>query len=218
MVIKLYVEGGGNAASLKAECRKGFNTFLGKAGLKDRMPRIVACGSRADAYDSFQTAIRNGEAAMLLVDSEAPVSAQSQPGDPSTRTDREHWLPWLHLRHRQGDGWEKPNGSTDLQCHLMVQCMEAWLVADPDTLQTYFGQGFQRTALPNSANHLETLGTATLYRALGTASKNCKTKRAYNKGTHSFALLALIDPNKVINASPWAKRFIEEIRKQMGQQ
>ena len=66
--MKLYVEGGGDAAALKTACREGFAKFLGKAGLAGRMPRIVACGSRADAYDSFCTAIGNGEAAMLLVD------------------------------------------------------------------------------------------------------------------------------------------------------
>lgn len=79
--MKLYVEGGGDAAALKTACREGFAKFLGKAGLAGRMPRIVACGSRADAYDSFCTAIRNGEAAMLLVDSESPVLSEAQAGD-----------------------------------------------------------------------------------------------------------------------------------------
>lgn len=62
--MKLYVEGGGNAASLKTACREGFSKLLEKAGFKGRMPRIVACGSRNDAFDSFCTAIRIGEPAM----------------------------------------------------------------------------------------------------------------------------------------------------------
>jgi hypothetical protein len=44
---------------------------------------------------------------------------------------------------------------------------------------------------------------------------NCKTKAPYGKGEHSFKLLALIDPTKVANASPWANRFINELKKKM---
>lgn len=77
-MVKLYVEGGGDAALLRSACREGFAKFSGKAGLAGHMPRVVACGSRADAYDSFCTALRSGEAAMLLVDSEAPIIPAAQ--------------------------------------------------------------------------------------------------------------------------------------------
>ena len=49
MTALLYVEGGGNGKALRVECRKGFAQFLAKAGLKGRMPRIRASGSRQDA-------------------------------------------------------------------------------------------------------------------------------------------------------------------------
>ena len=137
--MKLYVEGGGHAASLRTACREGFTKFLSRAGLAGHMPRVVACGSRAEAYDSFCTAMQNGEDALLLVDSEAPVLARAQPGNAAQREERERWQPWLHLRERKGDGWEMPAGSSDLQCHLMVQCMEAWLLADRGVLKTFFG-------------------------------------------------------------------------------
>jgi hypothetical protein len=216
-VVKLYVEGGGDAAALKTACREGFSKFLGKAGLAGRMPRIVACGSRADAYDSFCTAIRNGEAAMLLVDSEAPMLAAAQDGDAASRKDRDQWLPWLHLQQRKGDGWDKPAHSDDLQCHLMVQCMEAWLLADRNMLKQFFGQGFKENALPAITNSLERTGKQQIYTALATASRDCKTKSQYGKGGHSFKLLALTDPLKVIDASPWARRFIETLQTMMGQ-
>lgn len=215
-MVKLYVEGGGDAAALKTACREGFAKFLGKAGLTGRMPRVVACGSRADAYDSFCTAVRSGEAAMLLVDSEAPVVAAAQPGDAAKGEDREHWLPWLHLQQRQGDGWKKPDGSDDLQCHLMVQCMEAWLVADRETLKKFFGQGFKESALPPVTNSLERTDKQKIYAALATATRDCKTKSAYGKGEHSFKLLALVDPGKVMAASPWAKRFVETLQTRMA--
>lgn len=215
--MKLYVEGGGDAAALKTACREGFAKFLGKAGLAERMPRIVACGSRADAYDSFCTALRSGEAAMLLVDSEAPVLAAAQPGDAARREDRERWLPWLHLQQRQGDGWDKPAGSEDLQCHLMVQCMEAWLLTDRETLKVFFGQGFKENALPATANRVEGIGKQQIYDALAKATRDCKTKSAYGKGEHSFKLLAQVDPAKVVDASPWARRFVETLQARMAQ-
>ena len=71
--VKLFVEGGGDSNSLRIECRAAFNHFLQKAGLAGKMPRIIASGSRKAAYDDFCTAIRNGEEAMLLVDSEIAV-------------------------------------------------------------------------------------------------------------------------------------------------
>ena len=73
-MVKLYVEGGGDTNALRTACREGFTSFITKAGLVKR-PRVVACGSRRDAFESFCTAIAVGEEAMLLVDSEAPVPA-----------------------------------------------------------------------------------------------------------------------------------------------
>ncbi|WP_459594091.1 DUF4276 family protein [Dickeya ananatis] len=42
------------------------------------------------------------------------------------------------------------------------------------------------------------------------------TKGRYGKGAHSFTLLALIDPAKVQQASPWAQRFITQLRSRMS--
>lgn len=41
-------------------------------------------------------------------------------------------------------------GAEDHSLHLMVQCMEAWLVADPDCLKAYYGRGFNERRLPES--------------------------------------------------------------------
>jgi len=210
-MVKLFVEGGGDAASLRSACREGFSSFIEKAGLKGQMPRIVACGGRGDAFDSFRTALANGEMAMLLVDSEAPVAAAAQ-----VDQDRQKWLPWLHLKQRQGDEWERPAGADDLQCHLMTQCMESWLLADRGVLKSFFGQGFKENQLPAAANLVETIAKAQIYNSFADATRDCKTKAQYGKGEHSFKLLALIDPGKVMDASPWARRFVEAIKARMG--
>ena len=207
-MVKLYVEGGGDTATLKSACREGFTTFITKAGLT-RRPRIVACGSRRDAFDSFCTAIAGGEDAVLLVDSEDAVNVQHQTGKP------EDWMPWLHLKARQGDGWDKPQGSADTDCHLMVQIMESWFLADREALKGFFGQGFKETALPSANIAVEGVAKLQVYAALTQATNHCKTKAAYGKGEHSFKLLKTIDPAKVTQASPWAKRFVDELRKKM---
>jgi hypothetical protein len=208
-VVKLYVEGGGNSAALKTACREGFTTFITNSGVQNR-PRVVACGSRRDAYESFCTAIANGDDAMLLVDSETAVSSVHQQGE-----DKSKWLPWSHLKQREGDGWEKQQGSADTDCHLMVQVMENWFLADRNVLKMFFGNGFKENKLPAPTSKIEGIAKAEVYRALKEATEECKTKRSYSKSEHSFKLLAKIDPAKVFAASYWARRFINELKRKI---
>lgn len=202
VTLHLYVEGGGNAKVLRTACRRGFSEFLARAGLQGHMPRIVACGGRKQAYDDFCIALAQGRhAAMLLVDSEDPVIMSS---------------PWLHLLQRPADAWPKPQDANDDHCHLMVQCMESWFLADRDMLRTFFGQGFDANALPSPHNPVETAARTTVYQALAKATKDCKTKAPYGKGEHSFQLLSLCDPAKVTAASPWADRFVTVLKTTMA--
>ena len=97
----------------------------------------------------------------------------------------------------------------------MVQCMEAWFLADRAVLEEFFGQGFNKNALPN-ITQVECIPKQQIYQSLAQATRSCKTKAKYGKGDHSFKLLALIDPDLVTAASPWAKRFIEQIKDKMG--
>jgi len=207
-MVKIYVEGGGDAASLKTECRQGFSKFFESAGFKGKMPRVVPCGGRNDAYDSFCTAIGQGEGvcAFLLVDSEDVVDATHQQGKP------DQWKPWEHLKQR--DNWDKPSGTADSDCHLMVQCMEAWFIADRQALAAFFGQDFKQNKLPNAANPIESVSKQQLYTSLADATKLCP-KGQYGKGSHSFKLLALINPTNVTTASPWAKRLIDTLKERM---
>lgn len=195
---RVYVEGGGSGKSLDDICRKGFTQFLEKAGVTQNRPRIVACGSRADAYDRFKTGLKNGQYALLLVDSEAPVTEQS---------------PWRHLLNRPGDGWTKAHGATDDHCHFMVECMENWFLADRDTLRIFFGQDFQESALPAPSRAIETLAKGPAQAALKNATKDCDRNKRYVKGERSFDLLARIDPAKVTAASQWANRFVTTVKK-----
>jgi hypothetical protein len=200
--MRLYVEGGGESKLLRTACRRGFSEFLSKAGLKNRMPRIVACGGRDQAYRDFCAALKQGaNAVMLLVDSEDAVTYSS---------------PWAHLAQRPGDKWAAPWDSTDDDCHLMVQCMESWLLTDQETLSAYFGQGFNAKPLPSPGSDIESQSKSSVYQSLARATRDCKTKAAYAKGEHSFELLASIDPEKVIARSHWAARFVTALNKKMA--
>lgn len=213
VAFKLFVEGGGDAKTLRTACRNGFSEFLKKAGLQGCMPRIVSCGSRQNAYDDFCIALSNGESAMLLVDSEDKIAPALLSFDKEGKVVAD---PWTHLLCRVGDKWAKPKGANDNDCHLMVQCMEAWFLADRGTLQTFFGQGFNVNQLPPATTSIEAVAKLQIYQSLADASKRCKTKAAYGKGEHSFKLLALIDPDKVIASSKWAKHFVHELKKRMS--
>ena len=154
------------------------------------MPRIVACGSRQNAYDSFKTAhVHEDGNVMLLVDAEAPVTSQE---------------PWQHLNAR--DGWERPDAATNEQCHLMVQVMESWFLADVDVLASFYGNGFRRVSLPQNPN-IEQVSKQDIDDGLTDATRHV-TKGRYSKGKHSFEILAKLDPAKVRKASPYADRLI----------
>jgi len=192
---RLYVEGGGDSKDLRSKCREGFRKFLEKAGLAGRMPRIVACGGRRNAYDSFCTAVASGNQGtpMLLVDAEGPVAS----GDP-----------WQHLQAR--DGWARPQGAMDDQCHLMVQVMEAWFLADRNALRGFFGQGFHEGSLPADPQ-MEAIAKDEVLAGLKDAAHGTN-KGGYQKGKHSFAILGGTNPRLVEAVAPYAKRFLDTLR------
>ena len=199
MSIKVYVEGGGDSNQLRRQCRNGFREFFSKAGLEGHMPRVVACGSRQRAYDQFCAAIDEAEAdsfIVLLVDSETALAASASP--------------WEHLEKR--DNWTQPSAASDNSAQLMVQCMEAWFVADRQSLGAYFGKDFKVAALP-ARDDVEAIAKGDLERTLKQATRSCsKGKGTYRKGRHSFELLGCLEPNKVMESSPHARRLIDTLR------
>ncbi len=197
MKVKIYVEGGGDGRDLRTRCRMGFGSFFEKANLAGRMPRVIACGGRKTAFDKFRTAFgarKAEEFIVLLVDSEDPVADGAGP--------------WQHLAGR--DGWDRPREATDEHAHLMVQCMEAWFLADTDGLAEYFGRDFNRNALPGR-REIEEVAKDDALEGLRNATRRC-TKGEYGKGRHSFDILEQTDPAKVFDASPHAKRLIDTLR------
>lgn len=197
--IRVYVEGGGADGKTKRPFRQGLNAFFGDLKEQARAKRIrfeiVACGSRSSAYDDFRIALRSHPHAfnVLLVDAEAPVTAGS---------------PWQHLKNRKEDQWENPGTAND-RCQLMVQTMEAWLIADVESLADYYGQGFQKNALPANSE-VETIDKTTVDRSLMNATRNTKKGR-YHKTFHLPEILARIRASIVRRKAPYCDRLFRTL-------
>lgn len=192
----VYVEGGGSARGLRAKCREAFRAYFAKTASGDRLPKIVAAGSRGTAYNKFRSALSRASVeglVVLLVDSEGPISAGSGP--------------WTHLKNH--DNWSKPVGASDDNAHLMVQCMEAWFLADKNALVSYFGFDLAVNALPSNPN-IEQVPKTDIEAGLMKATR-ATVKGRYNKGRDSFAILRELDPEVVAEASPHAERLLRTL-------
>ena len=194
MSATIFVEGGSNRSRANSAARQAFQRFFQKAGLEGRLPRVTLCGSRRSAFDDFSNAVARGvNDAKLLVDAEGPVTADD---------------PWQHLRRR--DNWQRPSGSSGEDCHLMVQVMESWFLADRDAVADFYGQRFQSGSLPRNPA-IEEIPKDDVSKGLNNATRRT-TKGEYHKGRHSFELIGMIDPSKVAEASPYAKRLLDSLR------
>lgn len=114
---------------------------------------------------------------VLLVDSDAKVEDK----------------PRKHLQ-KQNRNWRLQSISDD-QCHLMVQMMEAWIVADIEALGEYYGQEFKTKSIPKTTD-VESIDKVQLLRALKSATRKTQ-KGEYSKTGHAPDLLERIDASKV---------------------
>jgi hypothetical protein len=198
--VRIYVEGGGDQRSGKAAVQEGFSKFLSPLKEIARERRIhwyvIACGSRNAAFDAFGIALRQHVAAfnVLLVDSESHVSQS----------------PWRHLQDR--DHWPI-QGIPDEHCHLMVQVMEAWIIADLETLRRFYGQGFNPNPIPGRED-VELIDKADLELALGQATQNTQ-KGEYHKVRHGPKILALVDVAKVCGKARHCERMFTVLKNKL---
>lgn len=199
--IRIYAEGGGDDSQTRSLIRKGFSGFLKKLIAKAREKRIrwqiIACGSRNDAFSNFMNALEDHPNAfnVLLVDSEDQVDT----------------TPWEHLQNR--DGWDS-QGINDEHCHLMVQMMESWFIADINTLKQFYGQGFQENSLPRNQK-VEEINKRDLETALKRATERT-SKGVYHKTRHGPKLLEQLDADKVRSIAPYCDRLFTTLAEKMG--
>jgi hypothetical protein len=179
--IKIYIEGGGQTKNLKTPLRIGFQKFLKdlrfSAKEKGLDFEVVMSGGRSDAYDKFKIAMKVNTDTYnyLLVDSESDVLETK-----ST---------WQYLKDRTEDKYEKVG--EDDQCHLMVQCMETWFVADAIALKKVFKGDLDESKLPKNTN-LETAEKDDVQKKLEDA-----TNGKYHKRNKAKEILEVLDPTVI---------------------
>ncbi len=91
--------------------------------------------------------------------------------------------------------------------HLMVQFMETWIVADPQALAEYYGQGFHATRLPGRRN-LEKEPKTSVERALREATRSTG-KGVYHKIRHASELLKRLNRTRVVDRCRHCKRLFK---------
>ena len=188
----MYIEGGGDAQG-RIALRKGFRQFFSNE-LKEKAAQLqlILCGSQVDACEDFVQALESHPEAfnLLLIDADGPVNQPLQD--------------FINLRKHSK---HKGHSIDENQIHLMVQLMEAWLVADLNALKTYYGQEFKASATLKKSN-VEQIEKTALIKSLQTATRKTR-KGEYHKIKHAADLLAKIAPPKVRHAAFYCDRLFK---------
>lgn len=207
MEIKLYVEGGGKGSHKRAtiKLQQGFNAFFARlkcaAQSKKISFKIIPAGNTQSTYDDFIFSVTNSPQSfnLLLVDSDAALKENESARD------------FLQKKYKK---W-KLQTVKDEQCHLMVQIMESWFIADIDALKKLYGQAFNESAIPKNKN-VEAIAKEKIESSLKTATVKTQ-KKEYHKIEHGAKLLELIDPQKVRDSAPNCERLFQIISQKIDE-
>lgn len=200
--VRIYVEGGGDHTESKRLFRTGFDEFLRDLNAIARQRRIrwsiIAYGSREATHENYQDALADHPDTLiiLLVDSEGPV--------------RDGQEPYAYLREH--DRWMLEAAENPC-CHLMVQMMEAWLIADIDALREFYGPEFHERLLPRHTD-VEQISKDMLSSALDNATRHTKRGK-YHKIKHAPKLLEKIEVQKVRKSAKHCNRLFTFLTEQM---
>ena len=91
----------------------------------------------------------------------------------------------------------------------MVQAMEAWFIADPQSLTGLFGPSFRINALPNPQNAESTTPSELVAAIRRELRRISSRRRDYDKVADGAKLLELIDPAFVSQRCPHFKRLMD---------
>lgn len=194
----LYIEGDtkqkgkGNAITL----RQGFREFFQPLAEEVKIPiDLKLLGSREIAIKIFLSELEyNLESfSALLVDAEGEIDEKD-----TAKTFLQNISPKFDFKNVK-----------DEQCHLMVQMMESWFLADKEKLAEFYGKGFNINALPKNPN-VEKIIKSDVEDGLNNAVRNT-AKKEYKKGEHAGEILRIIDSKKVRADARHCRKLFEAI-------
>jgi hypothetical protein len=180
--IRIYFEGDD---ALRPGFRAFFREIWDMATARRCKVQLIA-GEGAAAQD-FKIALKDHPHArnILVIDSEGPHNAKL-----AADFCRKHRFP------RRSVFW-------------MVQVMESWFLADGAALRSYYGAGFNESALPRNPK-VEEVPKQDVLKGIEQAIRQTK-KRKYHKTRQAPDLLARIDPSQVRKAAPNCERIFRTL-------
>ena len=170
--------------------RRPMTNFLRRAVGSDIPLKILPCRDRDRAVRLFSQA--SSSDSLLLIDSE---------GDDL-----------ITLRRSVVTRTGHPNAVDRI--FFMVQLMEAWFLADRQSLVDYYGQGFNTGRLPGNRQPEQIL-KRDVEQGLRDATAGT-IKGAYDKTDHAVELFAQLNPATVYDACPNFARLIDFLRGDAG--
>jgi len=96
----------------------------------------------------------------------------------------------------------------------MVELMEAWFLADRETLANYYGDGFISNAIGNTSD-IERIPKADVMDRLNRATRNT-TKGQYHKVKHAPYLLEKLDNQRVQDRSNQCRLLFSSVRAKLA--
>jgi Domain of unknown function (DUF4276) len=203
--IQIFIEGGskGQNRASSQKLRLGFLQFFDELNQTARSKNIkfkaIICGSIDETFRIFRYENTKANNAFLcfLVDSDKPLEDNDTPKNFLEREKK----------------WDLKN-IADNQCHLMVQIMESWFLADVETLKSFYGQNFKHNAIPKQPN-VEKIAKLDVENSLDKAT-NETSKGKYHKIQHGAELLGKIETDKVKEKSAHCNRLFETISKNLS--
>ncbi len=195
MKVLLCVEGGGEINATSNIFRNNFARFFAKSLPGHDQIKVQACGGRDDTIALFNRAVREkvADVILLLVDSDGLV--------PDGMSAKEY------LRSKTSRLWA--NAKED-QIHLMVQCMEAWFLADREALAEFYGQTVSKSKWLRRTD-IERIEDAE--ELLKKATKN--SGKEYVK-SHGFFLIGMVNPDKVRKVAKHCDRLLRKLEQELG--
>ena len=201
--INIYIEGGARnqdrAAS--AALRRGFSMFLTKLCPEIRAKNIklntVIVGSTELTCKIFTQANEKSpdKFFILLVDSDVAVDEAEKS---KTFLQNNPKLVKCDLSNVEEN-----------QCHLMVQVMETWFLADVETLKNHFGRDFKENKLRKTVS-IEAIAKDDVLDSLKTATQTRRSS-GYQKLKDGAKLLEKINPRKVREAAPHCEKLFKAV-------